>query len=204
MSFIRSAGWMTTTLPRPRAEVVVREGDRRAHRLDADVLARLALAAALAALLASLPPGSQPSDFAQRLGHEHQQVRMRARRDAAGSSRSDRRADRRSGELGRLAQPALRERRARARTGRRCPARGSAARGACWRRERGGAARQHGKPARRRRRRLDPLGSSRGACSSQRASSERRSVDLRAARRAGRARCRCGRCAPAPRACAPA
>ena len=60
-AFMRSAGWTTTTLPRPRAEVVVREGDRGAHRLDADLLARLALARPRAASSPSPAPPAQPS-----------------------------------------------------------------------------------------------------------------------------------------------
>ena len=108
----------TTTLPRPRADVVCarRRSPRAPPRPGSPCSA-----CACRAFAASSPPSSaaaQPSDSRSASGTQHQQVGMRARRAPAGSSRSARTAvDQRRGR--RFAQPAPGRAPARARTGRR-------------------------------------------------------------------------------------
>src|SRR6185369_660101 len=85
-----------------------REGDRGADGFDADLLARLALAA-FARLFAFAAAEVPAERFAQHLGDEHQQIRMRVRHvQLAARASSARPVDERT-VVG-LAQPALGER----------------------------------------------------------------------------------------------
>ena len=200
-SFIRSAGWTTTTLPRPRADVVVAKAIAARTASTRISLLGLRLPPSPASS-PSLPPRSQPSDSRSASGTSTQQIRMRARRVQLAARAAPARPIDERPVVG-LAQPGLRELAARARTGRRRPGRGSGARGRCCvsRVRRSGVA-SHGRPrsspALPRSERPVPTRAHARRASS--APAPRRSA---LAPRLVARRCRCERCAPAPRASAP-